>query len=317
MGDEAERDRRLADHGPYQVNPADGARGTDAVFLHCLPAHRGQEVAAAVIDGPQSAVCEQAANRLPTEQARDLTPLVSGDWAGLAMRVVVALGGNALLRRGEPLDAAAQRRNVISGGRGAGRAGGRARGGRHSRQRPPGRAARPPGRGLPAGPAVPARRARRRDRGNDRLPARAGARQRPRAATGGDAAHAGDRRPGRSRVRAIRRSSIGPVYDRPTRGGSPPSADGRGAATALTGDGSCRRPSRARSSSSLTIRLLVEAGVLVVCVGGGGIPVIVDRDGDLRGVEAVIDKDLAASLLAARSRRGRAAAAHRRRRRPA
>ncbi|HET9740416.1 MAG TPA: carbamate kinase [Solirubrobacteraceae bacterium] len=47
-----------------------------------------------------------------------------------------------------------------------------------------------------------------------------------------------------------------------------------------------------------TIRLLVEAGVLVVCVGGGGIPVVVDRDGRLRGVEAVIDKDRAASLLA-------------------
>ena len=47
-----------------------------------------------------------------------------------------------------------------------------------------------------------------------------------------------------------------------------------------------------------TIRLLVEAGVLVVCVGGGGIPVVVDSDGRLRGVEAVIDKDRAASLLA-------------------
>jgi carbamate kinase len=47
-----------------------------------------------------------------------------------------------------------------------------------------------------------------------------------------------------------------------------------------------------------TIRLLVEAGVLVVCVGGGGIPVVVDHDGRLHGVEAVIDKDRAATLLA-------------------
>jgi carbamate kinase len=47
-----------------------------------------------------------------------------------------------------------------------------------------------------------------------------------------------------------------------------------------------------------TIRLLAEAGVLVVCVGGGGIPVVVGRDGRLRGVEAVIDKDRAAALLA-------------------
>jgi carbamate kinase len=47
-----------------------------------------------------------------------------------------------------------------------------------------------------------------------------------------------------------------------------------------------------------TIKLLVDAGVLVVCVGGGGIPVVVDHDGRLRGVEAVVDKDRAAALLA-------------------
>jgi carbamate kinase len=47
-----------------------------------------------------------------------------------------------------------------------------------------------------------------------------------------------------------------------------------------------------------TIRLLVDSGVVVVCVGGGGIPVVVDREGRLRGVEAVIDKDRAAALLA-------------------
>jgi carbamate kinase len=47
-----------------------------------------------------------------------------------------------------------------------------------------------------------------------------------------------------------------------------------------------------------TIKLLVEAGVVIVCVGGGGIPVVVDRDGRLHGVEAVVDKDLAAALLA-------------------
>ncbi len=46
------------------------------------------------------------------------------------------------------------------------------------------------------------------------------------------------------------------------------------------------------------IRLLVEHGVLVVCVGGGGIPVVADEDGALHGIEAVIDKDLAAALLA-------------------
>jgi carbamate kinase len=46
------------------------------------------------------------------------------------------------------------------------------------------------------------------------------------------------------------------------------------------------------------LRLLVEAGVLVVCVGGGGIPVVIDAQARLHGVEAVIDKDLTAALLA-------------------
>jgi ornithine carbamoyltransferase len=51
----------------------------DTVFLHCLPAHRGEEVEAAVIDGPRSLVWQQAANRLPTEQAL-LHTLVTGEW---------------------------------------------------------------------------------------------------------------------------------------------------------------------------------------------------------------------------------------------
>lgn len=45
------------------------AAARDAIFLHCLPAFRGREVTAAVIDGPRSAVWQQSANRLPTEQA--------------------------------------------------------------------------------------------------------------------------------------------------------------------------------------------------------------------------------------------------------
>jgi carbamate kinase len=92
---------------------------------------------------------------------------------------------------------------------------------------------------------------------------------------------------------------IGPVYERPH---AERLAAERGWTVAPDGD-FWRRvvPSpEPRSIVELhTIRLLVNAGVLVVCAGGGGIPVVVDRDGLLRGVEAVVDKDRAAALLAA------------------
>jgi ornithine carbamoyltransferase len=70
MGTEAERAERVAALEPYRVDAALMSHASpEAVFLHCLPAHRGEEVTAEVIDGPRSAVWDQAANRLPTEQA--------------------------------------------------------------------------------------------------------------------------------------------------------------------------------------------------------------------------------------------------------
>jgi ornithine carbamoyltransferase len=70
MGEDAERVRRVRDFQAYQVNETlMRAARPGAVFMHCLPAHRGLEVTAEVIDGASSIVWEQAANRLPTEQA--------------------------------------------------------------------------------------------------------------------------------------------------------------------------------------------------------------------------------------------------------
>jgi len=70
MGFEAEGAERKRDFEDWQVD-ADmmGAARKDAIFMHCLPAHRGEEVAAAVIDGPQSVVWDEAENRLHTQKA--------------------------------------------------------------------------------------------------------------------------------------------------------------------------------------------------------------------------------------------------------
>jgi ornithine carbamoyltransferase len=67
MGQEAEADARRALFAPYQVNAALMARAAgNAVFLHCLPAHRGEEATDEVLDGPQSLIWTQARNRMRT-----------------------------------------------------------------------------------------------------------------------------------------------------------------------------------------------------------------------------------------------------------
>ncbi|HET7686992.1 MAG TPA: ornithine carbamoyltransferase [Candidatus Macondimonas sp.] len=70
MGQEAEQAERSARFMPYQVNDRLMALAKpDALFMHCLPAHRGEEVTAGVIDGPQSVVWDEAENRLHAQKA--------------------------------------------------------------------------------------------------------------------------------------------------------------------------------------------------------------------------------------------------------
>ena len=91
---------------------------------------------------------------------------------------------------------------------------------------------------------------------------------------------------------------IGPVYGKAAadviraRSSCPLVADGPGFRRAVASPA----PRRIREINS--IKLLVESGIIVICAGGGGIPVVVTPAGGLRGVEAVIDKDFSAALLA-------------------
>jgi ornithine carbamoyltransferase len=70
MGFEAENEERKRDFEQWQVDAEMMKRAArDVLFMHCLPAHRGEEVAGEVIDGPQSVVWEEAENRLHTQKA--------------------------------------------------------------------------------------------------------------------------------------------------------------------------------------------------------------------------------------------------------
>lgn len=68
MGQEAEAQQRRKVFAPYQVNEALMRAAGDAVFMHCLPAHRGEEATDAVMDGPSSIIFDQAENRLHAQK---------------------------------------------------------------------------------------------------------------------------------------------------------------------------------------------------------------------------------------------------------
>ena len=70
MGQEKEQEQRLADFDGYTVDDDLMSRAADhAIYLHCLPCHRGEEVTASVVDGPRSRVFDQAENRMHTQKA--------------------------------------------------------------------------------------------------------------------------------------------------------------------------------------------------------------------------------------------------------
>jgi ornithine carbamoyltransferase len=79
MGDEADAERRRALLAPYRLDEEllAGAR-PDAVAMHCLPAHPGEEISAAVLYGERSVVWDQAENRLHTIKAVLVATLGSG-----------------------------------------------------------------------------------------------------------------------------------------------------------------------------------------------------------------------------------------------
>lgn len=70
MGQEQEKEARLSLFGEYRVDAAAMAQAAPgAVVLHCLPAYRGVEISAEVLDGPQSVVWDEAENRLHAQKA--------------------------------------------------------------------------------------------------------------------------------------------------------------------------------------------------------------------------------------------------------
>lgn len=91
MGQETEASERMKIFQPYQVNGAlMKLAKKDAIFLHCLPAKRGQEVTDEVLDGPRSLVVEQAENRLHTAKAVLLACMAPQIFSRMAARRITA-----------------------------------------------------------------------------------------------------------------------------------------------------------------------------------------------------------------------------------
>jgi carbamate kinase len=213
------------------------------------------------------------------------------------MKVVIALGGNALLRRGEPPTAAAQRANVARAAQSVAEVA-------HAH-------------------AVIVTHGNGPQVGLLALQAEESARVPPYPLDVLDAETEGmigylieqelaSRLPGKNVASLLTQVEVAaddPAFLRPTKpiGPSYTAADAqrlaqaRGWTVGLDGNAWRRvvpSPEPRRILELAAIRLLVEAGVIVVCAGGGGIPVVVTAAGAIHGVEAVIDKDLAAALLA-------------------
>ena len=219
------------------------------------------------------------------------------------MRVVVALGGNALLKRGEPMTAERQRANVQVGAPGAGA--------RSPREHELVRLARQRAAGRAAGAA-----GRRRTRTSSPTRSTSSARE-----TEGMIGYLleqelGNVLPSEAPLATILTmvevdpadpafddptKFVGPIYDEAeARRAGRREGLGRSSRTATSWRRVVPSPQPRRIFEIRPIRWLLEQGVVVICAGGGGIPTMYARTSErtLVGVEAVIDKDLASELLA-------------------